>query len=176
MDFPKDTTNVEIPKGLCQCGCGEKTTVVCGVPRKFIHNHHCFGENNSSWNNGRTVSNGYVLIKQPDHPKANINGFVHEHIIMAEKALGKPLPPKAQVHHHGPKANQCLVICQDTAYHQLIEKRTRAYNACGNANWLKCVHCKKYDEPHKLVVHGRHIAHAECDRNYGRAFREKSKA
>lgn len=35
----------------------------------------------------------------PDHPRADITGLVAEHILVAEKLLGKPLPPKAIIHH-----------------------------------------------------------------------------
>jgi hypothetical protein len=35
----------------------------------------------------------------PDHPNAMSNGYVREHIIVAEKALGRYLPEGVQVHH-----------------------------------------------------------------------------
>ena len=53
----------------------------------------------------------------------------YEHIVVAEKALGKPLPKGARVHHvnldtHDNRRRN-LVICPDEAYHQLLHKRMR---------------------------------------------------
>src|SRR3990167_9989532 len=46
------------------------------------------------------------------------------HILVAEKALGRPLPEGVEVHHHDENrqnnSNSNLVICQDVAYHRLL--------------------------------------------------------
>lgn len=36
---PEEITQT-IPEGLCQCGCGQKTKVFRGVPKKYVHGHH----------------------------------------------------------------------------------------------------------------------------------------
>lgn len=77
------------------------------------------------------------------------------HIVMAEEVLGKPLPLGAVVHHFDPNdkytSRGALVICQDQAYHALLERRTRALRECGNASYVKCRFCKKYDDPAKML-------------------------
>lgn len=64
----------------------------------------------------------------------------------AERALGKLLPVKAQVHHpDGDKTNPHarLVICQDAAYHHLLHFRMRIHAAGGNPNTDRiCSRCK----------------------------------
>ena len=96
--------------------------------------------------------NGYVYIWAPDHPRASVaRGYVAEHILVAEKALGRPLPPKAVVHHvdqdRANNANRNLVVCQNATYHALLHSRQRALRACGNPKWLRCKLCGKYGDP-----------------------------
>ncbi len=84
------------------------------------------------------------------HPNADAQGHVLEHILIAEKALGRILPPKAIVHHVDEdtfnNANQNLVICQDQAYHKLLHVRARIVRRGGNPNTDKfcrdCDSCK----------------------------------
>lgn len=102
---------MDIEYGYCHCGCGRKTNlatkkitkkgIVKGQPRKFLHGHHMGrGENSYFWKGGRSVGkHGYILVHAPGHPRAGRNGRVLEHIIIAEKALGKPIPYGSYVHH-----------------------------------------------------------------------------
>lgn len=77
-----------------------------------------------------------------------------EHRIVAAKALGKPLPAVAVVHHvdenreNNDPSN--LVICPDNKYHRLIHQRLNAFNATGHYDWRKCPYCKQYDDPQNM--------------------------
>jgi len=76
------------------------------------------------------------------------------HRLRAEKALGKPLPPRAIVHHADGSRdeNAPLVICQDIAYHCLLHARMRVRAASGNPNTDKvcrgCTQVKHYAQFH----------------------------
>ncbi len=73
------------------------------------------------------------------------------HVIVAERALGRPLPVGAQVHHVNETKDdnrpQNLVICPDGKYHALLHVRARALSESGNADYRKCCYCKRYDDP-----------------------------
>lgn len=95
----------------------------------------------------------YSRVQARGHHRADKNGSVLEHILIAEKALGKPLPPGAIVHHlNGTRNSGPLVICQDENFHRLLHQRTRALKNCGHANWRKCKFCKAYDAPENLII------------------------
>ena len=61
---------------------------------------------------------------------------MYEHILIAERALGRYLPDGAEIHHVDENkrnnANRNLVICQDSAYHKLLHVRTRVLKAGGD--------------------------------------------
>lgn len=163
--------SVTIPVGYCHCGCGQQTNLKLrtdrskgyekGQPYKFVSQHHArlmVKEKNPSWKGGRSIDkNGYVLLTKPEHPRAHpTKGYVLEHILIAEKALGKYLPLGAEVHHvnkiRSDNRNNNLVIC-DHNYHMVLHMRQRALEACGNPNWLKCRFCKQWDAPHNFCLY-----------------------
>lgn len=127
-----------------------------------------------SLNGPKTRSDGYV-----GH---NVGGRTKlEHILVAERALGKALPPGVQVHHwdrdRSNNAPVNLVICPDQAYHRLLHRRADAIEACGNANWMLCRLCKQYDAPENLYLSPNkyHAYHRRCSAIYARAARARSK-
>ena len=101
------------------------------------------------------------------------NGFqVLEHRVIAEKALGKPLPIKAQIHHIDGNPNNNdrsnLVICPDEAYHRLLHRRSDAVAACGHADWIKCSICGRWDDKANMYQKRLGGYHNECRRLHRR--------
>lgn len=103
----------------------------------------------------------------PDHPRwkggkrFHRSGYIHvslggnrrkaEHVLIAEKALGKPLPAGAIVHHvnrnRGDNRNENLVICQDQTYHKLLHTRMDVRDAGGDPNTGRlCTRCRLVKE------------------------------
>lgn len=124
-------------QGFCACGCGQKTLIsdrtnarlglVKGEPKKFAIGH----------NRRHLSTKGYR--------KLGVAGVL-AHRAVAARALGRPLPAKAEVHHvdenKANNANRNLVICQDSGYHHLLHARTRVVRAGGNPNTHKiCARC-----------------------------------
>jgi DNA modification methylase len=58
------------------------------------------GENHPRWNGGRLVDKeGYVRIRQPEHPRSDARGYVLESRLRMEEAIGRFLMPQEVVHH-----------------------------------------------------------------------------
>ena len=57
------------------------------------------GKYHHNWKGGRRkTSQGYIMIRCPNHPKAQ-NSYVQEHRLVMEKHLGRFLSPTETVHH-----------------------------------------------------------------------------
>jgi hypothetical protein len=174
----------EIPEGFCQCGCGEETGIakvndaeygwVKGKPYKFKSGHNLRmlnvkGPKNLGWKGGSFIaSNGYRLKYSPNHPDKINGGYVLEHRLIAEKALGKFLPKNSVIHHLNgnplDNTNTNLVVCENNAYHLLLHQRTRALKQCGHADWRRCGICKQHDDPKNLMIFkNNYVVHRECN-------------
>lgn len=86
-------------EGTVSCPtCGQRMTTRSKVCAKCVPRT---GENNGSWKGGKSYHRkGYVLVRNPSHPRAKSNsGYVLEHILVMEEFLGRYLAEGEQVHH-----------------------------------------------------------------------------
>lgn len=115
------------------------------------------------------LANGYIVRYEACH-------IIYEHVEKAEKALGRKLPAGSEIHHvdenRSNNTNSNLVICPSAAYHSLLHVRTRAYKACGNANYRICWICRQWDSPSNMYGYpnGSDFVHRTC-----RAKRERNR-
>jgi len=138
---------MDIPYGYCHCGCAQKTNLIThtsrrnglikGQPYKFIIGHSNkgkrnppkFRDQNPHWKGGKVKGgeNGNYNLVLVGYNGRSI--YKCEHILIAERILGKTLPRAAIVHHvnGNPRDNRnCnLVICEDQKYHMLLHKREK---------------------------------------------------
>uniref|UniRef100_A0A6M3IVU0 Putative HNH endonuclease n=1 Tax=viral metagenome TaxID=1070528 RepID=A0A6M3IVU0_9ZZZZ len=154
----------------CQCGCGaeidDSKTFLWGHNQKGVkHPYVKRGEENPNWKGGKPYLNtdGYFVRNVTSGSR-----LVHREI--AEKILRRSLPEKSVVHHvNGKPADNFgdnFVVCEDNTYHALLHKRTRAFKACGHADWLRCYLCKEYDNPENIKKGERMQYHLRCTRKY----------
>lgn len=127
-----------------------------------------------------TAPNGSGYIHAQGYRRVYDAEGIHraEHIVIAEQVLGRRLQGDQQVHHvdqnKANNQNGNLVICPSTSYHQLLHKRQRALDACGNANFQKCCHCQQYDAPERLVAQKKYHYHRRCRQQYQTALKGRA--
>lgn len=172
----------------CQCGCGKLTPIaayndkrfgiVKGKPNRFINGHSL--RLKPQWKGGRFLRKGYFYSQSPNHPRADKDGYVPEHVLVAEKAVGNYLPSTVVIHHingnPGDNSPKNLVVCNDENYHKILHMRQRAFLACGHAHWRKCPYCKGWDDPANMYVPKKprqSPRHLNCVRKYNNSRKER---
>lgn len=95
-----------MPKGLK----GFQEGNMCGIKYRykkgqkptnspFIKGTH-LREENYNWKGGRQLDkDGYVIIRNTNHPYHNKHGYVQEHRLIMEAHIGRYLLPEEVVHH-----------------------------------------------------------------------------
>ena len=135
------------PKFCSATDCGEN--VYFG--KKFCYGHSRAAQVPVNAKAGlRKKDSGYLYIAYSGCP------LIAVHILTAEKAVGRALEFPIEVHHinsqRDDNSNSNLVVCPDRKYHQLLHIRSRALDACGNANWSHWTICKQYDDPANMKL------------------------
>lgn len=86
--------------------CSEETRKKMSKIRQLMHKRglieitkNQYGEKNLQWKNGRSKhTSGYLLVRKPEHPRSQ-SGYIFEHILIAEKKIGRFIKQNESVHH-----------------------------------------------------------------------------
>lgn len=140
---------------LCECGCGEPAPIARqtltkrgwrkGQPLRFRQGHWLRAQSGPTlpqWRGGRHYqSDGYVMIWKPDHPRAYDGRYMLEHIVVAEKMLGRLLEPNETVHHKNhvrddnrPENLEVMTRSEHNRQHRLKEGRRGRPEFCSEPN------------------------------------------
>ena len=90
----------------CLCDCGD-TTIARGSSLRSGYKKSCGclldtgrpGATSRNWKGGRSTSGDYIKILMKGHPRASNKGYVLEHIVVMEKAIGRSVGLDETIHH-----------------------------------------------------------------------------
>ena len=165
-----------IMKNTCSVkGCGKPKKYANGLCGMHWVRRYRNGEKQSTvreFGTGSIGAEGYITIVQKGRR-------IGEHVLVAERALGRRLPRKACVHHVDENRMnnqpQNLVVCPSVGYHKLLHTRADALRAGHPADWRKCWVCGKYDAPENLYIKGQ-VGHKKCISEHNAAYYLQKKA
>jgi len=110
------------------------------VVTQFKKNEH-LGKDHPNWKGGRSKTpSGYILVNAIGHPRAYGNN-VYEHILVAEKKLGRCITKEERVHHiNGIKDDnrpENLIVLTNEKEHVKIHYKEHQRKRGDNGRWLK---------------------------------------
>ena len=104
-----------------------------------------------------------------------------EHRIKIEILLNRKLKSWNQIHHRDGNgfnnSNDNLIVCENSAYHKLIERREKAYRITGDPTKRRCWFCKQWDNINNMRAYNlikRYVPdyeHIKCSNDYKKAYR-----
>lgn len=133
LETNKDSVIEAIELGLSAAEIANKFSATTTSVRNFAKKHGVEIVK-SGFHKGYINSKGYKKVRAPEHPRADSKGYIHEHTLVMEEALGRKLESDEVVHHiNGVKNDNALDNLRLMSKHD--HKSLHAKN--GDCGWGK---------------------------------------
>jgi hypothetical protein len=96
--------------------------------KKEIRRSSTFGELNGTFKHGIQIDNGYLIVLMPFHHKANHDGYVRLHVILAEYYFGIEVADDEVVHHKNENKQdnrKCNLVIMKKIDHDKLHAKKR---------------------------------------------------